>query len=643
MTKNINITLLYLQDRDITDSKITPALENFFHNIVTSDSYQNGVELFQSHKIGFIITNGSDINAINFIKEIRELNSDVPLIVIASSTDIQALEELVILNIQGYLTYPLKLDALSKLIEKNLEKIEKLRLLEQYQDIVDRSSIISKTNLKGIITYVNDEFCKVSGYSRDELIGQNHNIVRAKDVPKSVFKNLWITIRDKKETWYGTIKNCSKYGELYYVNASVRPIINQYGEIEEYIALRTLVTNIIHPKKQLLDFIKLTKNPIVVLIKINDFNYIQNLLNVEQVEEIEQNFATQLLKQQNHKFQFSKIYHLDRGEFALTQDMESCQYSIEKIVESIQLFQKSINQEKIGIEIESIKFNLSVVMSLSYGENAFENAQLGLKKLKVSKKSFIIENNSYSLQREESLKEIEILKMLQDAIESYNIISYFQPIVNNKTKKIEKYESLVRLIDAKKNILSPYFFLESSKKSQYYAKITSIVLKNSFKALEETNMNISINFSALDIERAETRDIFFKFLEEYRDEAHRIILELVEDEEIKEFEVIKQFIEEVKEYHVQIAIDDFGTGYSNFQRLLEYRPDFIKIDGSLIKNIETNQLSLDIVTTIVSFAKKQKIQTIAEFVENEETYKYLCQLGVDYSQGYYFGKPTILV
>jgi len=643
MTKNINITLLYLLDRDIESSNITLNLENFFHNIITIDSYQDAIEIFQHHKIEFIITHSPDINAIKFIKKIRAINSDIPLIVIASSTDIQALEELVVLNIQGYLTHPLKLDILSNLIEKNIKKIEKLRLLEQYQDIVDRSSIISKTNLKGIITYVNDEFCKVSGYSREELVGQNHNIVRAKDVPKSVFENLWITIRDKKETWYGTIKNRTKYGELYYVNASVRPIINQYGEIEEYIALRTLVTNIIHPKKQLLDFIKLTKNPIVILIKINDFNYIQNLLNIEQIEEIEQNFATELLKQQSNRFRFSKIYHLDRGEFALTQDMNSCEYSVEKIIDSIHQFQQNINQKKIGIEIESIKFNLSIIISLAYGKNAFENAQLGLKKLKISKKNFIIENNSYSLQRAESLKEIEILKMLQDAIESYNIISYFQPIVNNKTKEIEKYESLVRLIDGKKNILSPYFFLESSKKSQYYAKITSIVLKNSFKALEETNMNISINFSALDIERAETREIFFKFLEEYRDEAHRIILELVEDEEIKEFEVIKEFIKGVKEYHVQIAIDDFGTGYSNFQRILEYRPDFIKIDGSLIKNIENNQLSLDIVTTIVSFAKKQKIQTIAEFVENEETYKYLCKLGVDYSQGYYFGKPTILV
>lgn len=88
-----------------------------------------------------------------------------------------------------------------------------------------------------------------------------------------------------------------------------------------------------------------------------------------------------------------------------------------------------------------------------------------------------------------------------------------------------------------------------------------------------------------------------------------------------------------------IAIDDFGAGYSNFERLLEFSPDILKIDGKLVKNIANDVYSKNIVETIVSFTKKQKIITIAEFVENEQIYNILSELGVDYSQGYYFGKP----
>jgi EAL domain-containing protein (putative c-di-GMP-specific phosphodiesterase class I) len=120
------------------------------------------------------------------------------------------------------------------------------------------------------------------------------------------------------------------------------------------------------------------------------------------------------------------------------------------------------------------------------------------------------------------------------------------------------------------------------------------------------------------------------------------VLELVEDESIKNEIVIKLFLEEIKTYGVKIAIDDFGAGLSNFSRVLEYKPDFIKLDGSLIKNINNDPIAQSMIETIVTFAKKQNIQTIAEYVSSEEIYNTVCELGVDYSQGFYFGKPAPL-
>lgn len=123
--------------------------------------------------------------------------------------------------------------------------------LEQYQTAIESSNIISKTDINGIITFVNDEFCKISGYSKEELIGQNHNIVRHPDVPPSTFKQLWQTILQKK-TYKSTVKNRAKDGSTFYVNTTVCPILDENGEIEEFIAIRYDVTESVHLSEALI-------------------------------------------------------------------------------------------------------------------------------------------------------------------------------------------------------------------------------------------------------------------------------------------------------------------------------------------------------------------------------------------------------
>ncbi len=122
--------------------------------------------------------------------------------------------------------------------------------LAQYKNAIEQSNIVSKTDIDGIITFANDEFCKIFEYSREELIGKNHNIVRHPDVPKETFKTLWDTILSKK-TYKGTVKNLSKYGKTLYVNTTVIPILNKNGYIEEFIAIRYDVTQSIELARQI--------------------------------------------------------------------------------------------------------------------------------------------------------------------------------------------------------------------------------------------------------------------------------------------------------------------------------------------------------------------------------------------------------
>ena len=114
-------------------------------------------------------------------------------------------------------------------------------MLKQYQEAIEKSNIVSKTDVNGIITFVNEEFCKISGYTKEELLGKNHNIVRHPDVPASKFKLLWQTIK-AKQIYKSTVKNRAKDGSTFYVNTTVIPILDEKGAIEEFIAIRYDVT-----------------------------------------------------------------------------------------------------------------------------------------------------------------------------------------------------------------------------------------------------------------------------------------------------------------------------------------------------------------------------------------------------------------
>jgi len=194
------------------------------------------------------------------------------------------------------------------------------------------------------------------------------------------------------------------------------------------------------------------------------------------------------------------------------------------------------------------------------------------------------------------------------------------------------------MIDEDGKIISPFFFLGIAKKTKKYFEITKIVIKQSFEMFEKSSAEFSINITIEDILNKNITLFIFKMLERYGI-GSRVVFEIVESEYIQNFEEVLDFIQKVKTYGSKIAIDDFGTGYSNFEYIIKLQVDYLKIDGSLIKNIDTDENTYLVVSTIVEFAKKLNMKTIAEFVENEEIFNKVKELGIDYSQGYYFSAP----
>jgi PAS domain S-box-containing protein len=639
------LNLLYIEDNEGAREATLVILNEFFNNVIVAIDGQDGLDKFKNENIDIIITdiNMPKINGLKMIEQIRKDDIHIPILVLSAYNESGFFIESIKLGVDGYLLKPIDiqqfLESLNKIVQK-LKMMDEVYLLHQYQDITDISTIISKTDTKGIITYVNDAFCKISGYSCNELINQNHNIVRHPSNPSSIYEDLWDTIKHKKSLWRGILKNKAKNGNTFYLESTIKPILNIDGEIIEYISIKNNITDTMDQKKRLIDMTNNSNSSILTIIKIDEFDDIEKYYGQKLSQNIENEFGKELINYISDKLKFDNIFMLGNGEYAILKDIKDYDLNIAEIEDELLISQQKINNASINLE--DIDYDISIVISMAYGENTYENARYGLKSLLKTKQSFIIANNLIEEERKEAEKNLNTLRMVKKALDEYKIITYFQPIIDNKTKNIRKYETLVRLVNQSGEVISPYFFLDISKKGKYYSQITWRVLEHSFNALNETDKDISINLSAIDIEKHLTREKILDYLKTNKQNAHRIVFELLEDEEMKDFKTIKDFIVEVKKFGVKIAIDDFGAGYSNFERLLDYQPDILKIDACLIKNIVKDRYSLNVVETIVDFAKKQNIQTVGEYVENKEIYDILKALGVDYSQGYFFGKPDTL-
>jgi PAS domain S-box-containing protein len=645
-----NLTLLYVEDNEDAREMTSMILEDFFDTIIVAVDGEDGFEKFQQNQVDLIITdiNMPKMNGLELCEKIRTVDQDVSIIVLSAHNEDNFFIESIKLGVNGYLLKPIDIDQLSTMINQVIQKYKyiseaksNLHLLQSYKEATNQSAIVSKTDLQGRITYVNDAFCEISGYSREELIGKAHNIVRHPDNSPDIFADMWDTIQNKKQIWKGMVRNKTKYGKSYYVDSIVMPILDLNGDPIEYISLRNDVTNIMNPIKQLNDEIKDSSEPLLVYIKLEDFTNMQDFYDHETLNELQEKTAHYLQEQFSKIYDFDKIYQLENGEYAFVLKASLYSHQTKEFIKELKEIQATIKEDKILLK--DIEYNINLLISFAYEKDKIlESVKIGIKKLLKTKKSFILSNNFASIEQNKAKENMKTIFMIKKAISSSKIVSYFQPIIDNKTKEIVKYESLVRLIDDDDKVLAPFFFLETAKKSNYYLKITTIVLEHSFTILKNCNVDISINLSALDIEQKSMRKLILNLLEENKQDASRVVFELLEDESIKDFGVVKKFISEVKTYGVKIAIDDFGAGYSNYERLLDYQPDILKIDGCLIRNIEKSSYSLSAVKSIVTFAKEQNIQTIAEFIENEAIYNIIKDLGVDFSQGYYFGKPEPL-
>ncbi|TCK16536.1 bifunctional diguanylate cyclase/phosphodiesterase [Marinobacterium mangrovicola] len=518
--------------------------------------------------------------------------------------------------------------------------------LEQYKSALDQTAIVSKTDKSGRITYINNLFEEISGYSADEVLGQTHAVLRHPDMPDSLFQDLWRTISSKK-IWNGVIKNRKKNGESYYVQSTLVPILDDAGEIAEYISIRNDITQVMQnealiaqqrtdkltglpSRAKLLEDIENDQPEQLALTDLRNFKSINDYYGIGNgdrvIAEIAQRFMQMLAPQK------VRCYRLYGASFAFLpapkMSLEAFEALLLEARRAIQTTGFSANGEEIDIE-----FSLGMARGSSH---LLALAETAIQKAKQEKNSDQI--LTLSDQEQEHLNRLYWINEVKDALEDDRITAYFQPIVSSTDSSDIRYEALLRMLDRQGAPISPFHFLDTIKQTRHYPAITRRMLDIVLSTARRHQHRISVNLSAEDIENDGTRQYIIERLAE--NDGPPIALEITESESLSDFAEVRDFIRQVRRYDTRIAIDDFGSGYSNFSYLVELQPDFIKIDGSIISGILEDEKNMVVTQSIIDLAHKTGAKVVAEFVSSDELANCLRGLGVDYLQGFALGKPA---
>lgn len=383
----------------------------------------------------------------------------------------------------------------------------------------------------------------------------------------------------------------------------------------------------------LIDYLESVSFANLFLINIDNFSNFNSAYGFEYGDKILVEISKLILKS---KPATARLFRINSDEFAVVCLEEMRERRLGDVASSMVSF---FDQIEISIDEDiDVRVSISIGVASGSGSQILNNAKIAIKELReYSRGSYKIYNpeSRYIKRQQENIYWIHKIK---DAFQREKIIPYYQPIINNQTKQIEKFECLVRIFD-EGIVVPPIRFMEASRLTGTLSLVTRVIIEQSFKKFAATEYEFSINIT--------NNDFYLNYLEEFllkhalknRIHPSRVVLEILEDIDSLDSPEIRSQLDALRRHGFKIAVDDFGSRSSNLSRLLEFLPDYLKIDGAFIKNILSDKKSLIIVEAIVLLCKKSNIKVIAEFVHSAEVQAKIEELGIEYSQGYYFSEP----
>ncbi|OXS72684.1 GGDEF domain-containing protein [Lysinibacillus sp. KCTC 33748] len=541
--------------------------------------------------------------------------------------------------------------------------------LKELQDIfsaMNSSIIVAITDRTGKITFVNDHFCKISKYTREELLGQDHRLLNSGYHPRSFFREMWKTI-GKGDMWNGEVCNRAKDGSLYWVKTTIFPFLDDNGKPYQYIAIRVDITaqkdikKITHiayhdeltglPNRRKLE--QRLENEFhqsrrtgekfaLFFIDVNRFKNINDGLG----HIIGDLFLVEMANRlRNIDYTSNSIYRHNSDEFVIIlNDVDRIEEKAEEII--------SVFNESFIVNTYEFYASISVGISIfpdhaNSAEELLKNADIAMYAAKSSR------GNQYRLYRptmdEINDKWLLLETKLHQALKKDILELHYQPKINLKTNTMIGMEALLRWHDPVLGHIPPDHFIPFAEECGLINDIGVWVLRKAsaqaraWNEVHNLNLRVAVNISPIHISTTGFVEMVHEVIAETKIDPHLLEIEITEMSMLDYTEDLINTIEQLRSLGITISLDDFGTGYSSLNYLKKFPVDVLKIDRAFVRDIVPEKSGIAMISAIISLAHALNLQVVAEGVEEEAELKVLREHGCEYVQGYYFSKPLSVV
>ena len=563
-----------------------------------------------------------------------------------------------------------------KIVERDSEG-RALRMVGTHSDVSERelAALIYKNSAQAMfvsdvnntIISVNPAFSKITGYSEDEIVGEQPNYLASGKHAEQFYEALWSALKEEG-TWSGEIWNRRKNGEVYPEFLTINSVTNERGSIDHYVALFTDIT-----EKKLANDLIIEQANFDPLTKLQNRRRFQEQLEIEvhrsdrsalpfvlmfidldHFKEINDSLGhfigDQLLIVVAQRIK-SKIRDTDiisrlgGDEFTLICPELEDHRSIERIAKAI--IDVLSEPFELGGDVLYISASIGLSLYPHDANNAVEllkNADQAMylsKQLGRSRYSYF----TASMQAD-TLNRQHVITELHHAIAKHEFELYYQPIINLKNKRILKAEALIRWNHPTQGLVMPDKFITIAEESGLIVEIGEWVFKEAMQQVKRwqedygVSIEVSVNKSPVQFRSEGLVNDWIDYMDSLGLSSKSCVVEITEGLMMGDKQEVVEKVAQLHANGIAISLDDFGTGYSSLSYLKKYDITYLKIDRSFVMNLSETSSDKALCEAIIVMAHALNIEVIAEGIETQEQLDLLSKMGCDYGQGYLFSRPV---